>query len=212
VLPHFLRRRAGVLINNNSFGVWVPAPFAAAYSASKFGLRGLSESLRAELSGFPGIHVCDVFPSFIDTPGVQHGANYTGKRLRPAPPLYAAERVATAMSRLALHPRPSVTVGLVARLARLGYALSPALMRWGLNGFLRAYLSRAQSAPGSDGNLFRSTGDGWSVSGGWRSPAQRVLLLGAVAMLAGFSCARLTARRSRPKVDGSHQASRQRLG
>jgi short-subunit dehydrogenase len=32
VLPHFLCRRAGVLINTVSFGGWVPAPFAAAYS------------------------------------------------------------------------------------------------------------------------------------------------------------------------------------
>jgi short-subunit dehydrogenase len=211
VLPHFLRRRTGMLINNNSFGGWVPAPFAAAYSASKFGLRGLSESLRAELSGFPGIHVCDVFPSFIDTPGVQHGANYTGRRLRPAPPLYSADRVATAMLSLAQRPRPSVTVGLVARLARLGYALSPSLTRLILNNFMRAYLSRARSAPGTDGNLFHSTGGGWSVSGGWRSPAKRVVLLGSIAMLAGFACALLTARRP-PVVKASDQTGRQRLG
>ena len=30
VLPHFLERGAGVLINNLSFGAWVPAPFATA--------------------------------------------------------------------------------------------------------------------------------------------------------------------------------------
>jgi short chain dehydrogenase len=29
VLPHFVERGAGVLINNLSFGAWVPAPFAA---------------------------------------------------------------------------------------------------------------------------------------------------------------------------------------
>jgi short-subunit dehydrogenase len=53
VLPHFVERGRGVLINNLSFGAWVPAPFAAAYSASKFGLRGLTEALRAELAFAP---------------------------------------------------------------------------------------------------------------------------------------------------------------
>lgn len=49
-LPHFVARASGVLINNLSFGAWVPAPFAGAYSASKFGLRGLTDALRAEFA------------------------------------------------------------------------------------------------------------------------------------------------------------------
>jgi short-subunit dehydrogenase len=40
LLPHFIERGAGLPINNLSFGAWVPALFAAAYSASKFGLCG----------------------------------------------------------------------------------------------------------------------------------------------------------------------------
>jgi NAD(P)-dependent dehydrogenase (short-subunit alcohol dehydrogenase family) len=116
VLPYFQRQpTGGVLINTISFGGWVPAPFAAAYAASKFGLRGLSDSLRAELGSYPEIHICDVFPSFIDTPGVQHGANYTGRELKPAPPVYAPERVARTMARLARNPRNSATVGAIAR-------------------------------------------------------------------------------------------------
>lgn len=87
-LPHFFARRRGVLINNISFGGWVPAPYAASYAASKYGLRGFSESLSAELAvDWPDIHVCDVFPSFMDTPGIQHGANYTGRKLKPMPPM-----------------------------------------------------------------------------------------------------------------------------
>jgi NAD(P)-dependent dehydrogenase (short-subunit alcohol dehydrogenase family) len=60
VLPHFIERGAGVLINNLSFGAWVPAPFAAAYSASKFGLLGFTDAWRAEFALTPGIHICDV--------------------------------------------------------------------------------------------------------------------------------------------------------
>src|SRR3954465_5281121 len=49
VLPYFKRQGYGTLINNISVGGWFPTPYAVGYSASKFGLRGFSESLRAEL-------------------------------------------------------------------------------------------------------------------------------------------------------------------
>src|SRR5690606_11812847 len=80
-LRHFRKRGRGTLINLISMGGWVPAPYAAAYTASKFGLRGLSESLRAEVSDLPKVHVCDVSPTFVDSPGLRHGANYTGSNI-----------------------------------------------------------------------------------------------------------------------------------
>jgi short-subunit dehydrogenase len=173
-LEHFLRQEeGGVLINNISFGGWVAAPLAAAYSASKFGVRGLSESLRAELSDSPNVHVCDVFPSFIDTPGVQHGANYTGHFLKPAPPVYAAEQVAEKMIRLARHPSTSAaTVGSAATLARIGYAVAPALGRWAMNKVIGGYLSQAAPSEKTSGNLFKPLAAA-AVSGGWRHVALR---------------------------------------
>ena len=183
-LQHFLRQQeGGVLINNISFGGWVAAPLAAAYSASKFGMRGLSESLRAELSDSPNIHVCDVFPSFIDTPGVQHGANYTGRFLKPPPPVYAAEQVAETMLRLARHPSTSAaTVGSVATLARIGYAVAPALGRWAMNKFIGGYLNQAAPSNETSGNLFKSLAP-MAVSGGWRNVALR----GGLRMASRFS-------------------------
>ena len=73
-LPIFLRQKRGILINNISIGGWAPTPFAAAYTASKFGLRGFTSSLRQELAGRRDIHVCGVFPAMIDTPGFVHSA------------------------------------------------------------------------------------------------------------------------------------------
>ncbi len=78
VLPIFLRQNRGILINNISLGGWAPTPFAAAYTASKFGLRGFTSSLRQELAAHPDIHVCGVFPAMVDTPGFVHGANMSG--------------------------------------------------------------------------------------------------------------------------------------
>ena len=103
-LPYFKSQGYGILINNISVGGWFPTPYAAAYTASKFGLRGFSQSLKGELSAFPHIHVCDLFPGFLDTPGMQHAANYTGKALKPAPPVYDSRKVARAVVRLMEHP------------------------------------------------------------------------------------------------------------
>ncbi|HYZ23169.1 MAG TPA: SDR family oxidoreductase, partial [Rhodopila sp.] len=191
-LPVFMRQHSGVLINNISFGGWVPAPFAASYSASKFGLRGLSDALRAELQGWPGIHVCDIVPSFIDTPGVQHGANYTGRQLKPAPPVYAPERVAQAMIHAATQPRDAITVGAVATLARLGYTVAPRLTRWAMFNVISAYLHQASAEPITSGNLFHPQPRADAATGGWRSSIERsaagaVLTAGVVGvcLLAG---------------------------
>ena len=69
VLPHFRERGRGVLVNMVSIGGFVATPYAAAYSASKFALRGFSQSLRGELADLRDVHVCDVYPTFVDTPG-----------------------------------------------------------------------------------------------------------------------------------------------
>ena len=44
-------RGGGVIVNLCSIGSYLPMPFAASYSASKFGLMGFTDALRAELAG-----------------------------------------------------------------------------------------------------------------------------------------------------------------
>jgi NAD(P)-dependent dehydrogenase (short-subunit alcohol dehydrogenase family) len=55
------------IVNTASMAGLVAAPGMAPYSASKFGVVGMSESLNAELAP-QGIHVCAVCPGIIDTP------------------------------------------------------------------------------------------------------------------------------------------------
>lgn len=55
------------IVNTASLAGLVAAPQMAPYSASKFGVVGMSESLNAELAPH-GIHVCAVCPGIIDTP------------------------------------------------------------------------------------------------------------------------------------------------
>lgn len=171
-LPYFQRQKLGVLINVNSLGGFVPAPYAAAYSASKFGLRGFSAALRAELHRWPRIHVCDVFPAFIDTPGLRHAGNYTGHKIRPLPPVYQPEKVAAAIVSLAQRPRSSVTVGASATIARLLYFLLPGLTTWGLAHLTESYLPQAPPQPITDGNVLHEPNFGETVHGGFTSKSR----------------------------------------
>jgi short-subunit dehydrogenase len=172
-LPHFIEQEHGVLINNVSIGGFIPTAYAAAYAASKFGVRAFSNSLRQELKAWPDIHVCAVYPFFMDTPGVQHGANYTGRALQPAPPVYAPEKAAQAIVDLVERPRRQVMVGAVARLAKLEYQIAPPLVEWGLARFTEAYLRRAESSPVTAGNLYDPMPEQAGLHGGWRRPLPR---------------------------------------
>jgi NAD(P)-dependent dehydrogenase (short-subunit alcohol dehydrogenase family) len=167
VLPIFRRQNRGVLINNISLGGWAPAPFAAAYSASKFGLRGFTASLRQELVAYRDIHVCSVFPAMIDTPGFAHGANMSGRRLDPGPLLYQPDDVAAAFIRLVQHPQNEVAVGWPARAGQVSYALAPRLTEAVTGAAFRYLLSRARRADRTEGAVLESASAGISTSGGW---------------------------------------------
>ena len=181
VLPFFLRQGYGVFINMISLGGFAAAPYAAAYSASKFGLKGFSEALRAELSEFPKIHVCDIYPAFVDTPGISHGANYVGRELTAPPPVYDARKVARAIVRTSEHPRDATIVGLAAAVVRLAHFLAPSLSTRLMAWAVKVYFRRAPPIAMTDGNLFKPPVVPGGVDGGLRSPRQRAA--GAVGTL-----------------------------
>jgi short-subunit dehydrogenase len=199
-LPYFLRRRRGILITNISIGGFVPVPFAAAYTASKFGLRGFMASLRQELRHEPGIHVCSVFPATVDTPGYQHGANVSGRRLEISPGLVvlSPEQVAHAMVSLALHPRDELPLGWPTRLAKTAYALAPLTTERATGRFLRAYVRRGEPEPMTNGNLFTPVAAGTGTNGGWRKPPRSRRIGTAIAsglLAASAALATVTALR-----------------
>lgn len=191
--PYFKAQKAGILINTLSLGSWVAQPYAVAYSASKYGLRGLSEALRAELTGLPNIYVCDIYPAVMDTPGFRDGANFTGHALKPPPPVYDPHRVAEAMVACALQPRKSTTVGSAATAARVAHFLVPGFAQ--LYGWLTRFaLGRSPQAETSSGNLFSTCAGQRRVEGGWRQanrPAPFLLIaVGAALLLGGVAIAR----------------------
>ena len=178
-LPVFKRQGNGVLINLLSIGTWVPTPFASSYAASKAGLRGFTESLRAELQDRPDIHVCDVFPSVVDTPGLRHGANHTGHRIEVGGPITSPFEVAEAVASLIRRPRDSAVIGVAAWASRLAAAVAPKPLRWAVGVVMKRGLSIGAKgdgarAEGSAGNLFAAPED-HAVYGGFRKkPAVKI--------------------------------------
>lgn len=70
VLPQMLERRSGHIVNVASAAALVGAPGMSVYSASKFGLRGFSESLAGDVRR-RGVDVTTIYPFFARTPILQ---------------------------------------------------------------------------------------------------------------------------------------------
>lgn len=195
-LPRFRAQGHGTLVNMISVGGWVPAPYAAAYTASKFGLRGLSESLRSEVADLPDVHVCDVVPTFVDTPGLAHAANYTGRTIGSALPMLDPRRVAAAVVSAVARPRSVTWLGAGALPGRVAYAVAPGslarLLRWVADGALR----RARPAAATDGNLYAPSVN-TSVDGGARKRAGTWAATAALLAVAGVASGWWLARRGR---------------
>lgn len=172
VLPYFIKQQEGILINNISIGGFLPVPYGVGYSASKFGIRGFSSALKAELSDWPDIHICDAFPAFLDTPGIQHAANYTGRVIKPAPPVYDPRRVAIAVVKLAQNPKSELMIGSTSVLLRTAAGLFPGLTKGIAKRVIKFYLDNAEETPKTDGNIFNTVNFGNSVYGGWGLPGR----------------------------------------
>jgi len=184
VLPFFKAQEKGILINNISIGGFLPVPYGAGYTAAKFGLRGWSEALKAELTDWPYIYLCDLYPAFLDTPGIQHAGNHTGKVLKPAPPVYDPVRLAQAMVKVAVNPSSNTYVGSVSLLLKFSHAIFPELTTKITGLVMRRYFKSADPIVLTDGNVFNTVDYGMSVHGGFGLPgkpkAHRKYIAGAL--------------------------------
>ena len=71
VLPGMRARKGGLIINVGSMAGLMGVPFQSAYSASKYGIEGYSESLQMEIRGF-GVRVVVVDPGDVRTEITAH--------------------------------------------------------------------------------------------------------------------------------------------
>jgi NAD(P)-dependent dehydrogenase (short-subunit alcohol dehydrogenase family) len=132
-LPILRRQKSGYIVNIGSIGGLVALPYQGLYSASKFALEGLTESLRLEVACL-GVNVVLIEPG-------DHRTSLTGNRLRTAEsqsnPVYR-ERCDRAIARTATDEQAGNAPEAVARLLcrivnrphpRLRYTVGPAPQR-----------------------------------------------------------------------------------
>ncbi len=187
VLPIFLAQDRGTWVNMISLAGFVATPYSAAYSASKFGLRGFSQALRGELSRHPRIHICDVYPTFIDTPGVAHAGNYTGARLKPPPGALPPEAVAKAVVKLARRPHHSTTIGMPTAALKLAQMFVPNLAPAVMNGFLDTWTAKTERGENGSGAIHATAGAADGLTSGWPRPDPRPAIGTAAAVGAGVA-------------------------
>jgi short-subunit dehydrogenase len=123
-----LRAQGGVIINMGSVASDRAIPLLGIYSASKFAVKGYTDTLRMEVeqAGWP-IAVTLVKPASINTPFTEHARNFMRTEPEFAPPVYAPEEVARAILRCAQRPTREVIIGGGGRMTTLAGAIAPRL-------------------------------------------------------------------------------------
>jgi NAD(P)-dependent dehydrogenase (short-subunit alcohol dehydrogenase family) len=139
LLPHFLERHSGMIVNISSIGGLNAIPYQVPYTTSKYAITGLTKSLRAELAP-KGIQVCGIYPSFISTQ-LQERALFRGGSAKTAddryelvnrslqsPFLEKPEDVARAVVKAIRHPQKDIQVG-TAKIWTTVFHLAPQLIQ-----------------------------------------------------------------------------------
>jgi len=210
-LPHLIRQGQGTIINVGSAVGARGTPLLAAYSASKFAVKGFTEALRVELArDHPGIKVVLIMPLSINTPlFTNHARSRLGFVPHPIPPIYEPGAVADTILFAIEHPRAEIYIGPGRPLAILNAAMPGLLDRLML---VRDLVFRAQHTDQADDG--RDTFDApmptetYTTTGQFTAkakptslytrvlehhPATRLALMGA-ALVAGWSLARRLGR------------------
>jgi len=109
VLPHMRRQKQGHIVNVASVVGKLAFPFHGAYSATKFAMIGMTESLRGELDG-SGVTATVVLPGSTRTEFFDAQRTNDGHVSAPTGPQQTAAQVARAIVRSVDHPTPEVNV------------------------------------------------------------------------------------------------------
>jgi NAD(P)-dependent dehydrogenase (short-subunit alcohol dehydrogenase family) len=131
VLPVMRSQRSGYIVNIGSIGGLLAIPYQAIYSASKFALEGLSESLRLEVRPF-GIRVVIIEPGDHKT-GITHNRRLAATSASPYSRAFTAALAKTVHDEQS-GPGPEQVARLLHRIVtqrnpRLRYTVGPAPQR-----------------------------------------------------------------------------------
>ncbi|MCH5597518.1 SDR family oxidoreductase [Niabella ginsengisoli] len=185
VLPVFKKQEEGVLINNISIGGWMPAPYGTAYTASKFGIRGLVEGLQGEVSDYSNIHICAMYPGFQKSAGIEHAANFSGIKLSTPPPAFDPNELAAAMVKVAQRPGEANYPDWFSIIFKNLYQIFPRVIRNSSSALMRQVMKISNKDTNTSGNVLQSSTGNMGIHGKTLLPsAPKVLKL----TLAGIVC------------------------
>jgi short-subunit dehydrogenase len=164
VLPVFKKQNEGILINNVSIGGFMPAPYSAVYSSTKFGIRGMMECLHGEISDFPEIHICNLYPQIQRSTGNMHSAKYSGFDFK-IPPFAADPRdTAAKMVELAKNPRKDLFPDFTSMMMKNLYGLFPKPIINTASAAMRL-LMKVKNAPSDPGNVLEPSSEPHRIYG-----------------------------------------------
>ena len=127
ILPHMRQQGAGQIVNIGSILSVVVAPRNGVYTASKFALLAMTDTLRMELHG-TGIEVISVLPAYTNTPFFEKMYRYgNAARMSPFKGQHPAQ-VARAILRGCAGHKRQVVLTISSRIAIALKRLSPRLL------------------------------------------------------------------------------------
>ncbi len=126
-----MKTRGGTIVNIASVAGKRTWKHLTAYSASKFGLIGFSNSLRRECMYYTyPISIIVVCPPAVDTPFFDNAGYYDYKKDHLGQKLLSAEEVADEIYFAVVHNKREVLVGMRAKILDKLYAFSPRFIEW----------------------------------------------------------------------------------
>lgn len=161
----FKRQDEGILINNVSIGGFMPAPYSAVYSATKYGIRGMMECLQGEISNRSDIHICNLYPQLQNSTGNLHSAKYSGFEMSIPPIASDPRSTAAAMVKLAKHPRKDMFPDFTAAAITTMYRLFPKIVINMASAAVRIKMKSNQDKQNDSGNVLENSKEPLRVYG-----------------------------------------------
>jgi len=179
----FKKQNEGILINNVSIGGFMPAPYSAVYSATKYGIKGMMECLQGEVSNRKHIHICNLYPQLQNSTGNLHSAKYSGFDVKI--PFIASDprETAAAMVDLAQHPKKDTFPDFRAGAITNTYKLFPKLIINSASAALRIKMKLNKNKEEDSGNILTNSKEPLRVYG---NPPAKTTSNTGLAIFAGL--------------------------
>lgn len=195
VLPIFKQQGYGVLINNVSIGGYMPAPYSAVYSATKFGIKGMMECLQGELSDEADIHICNLYPQIQRSTGNMHSAKYSGLEFKVPPFAADPKDTAAQLLSLAIHPKKDKFPDFSSWALKSLHGIFPQLLVNTASAGMRLMMKLKQGEP-TDGNVLKPSEYPHRIYGetALPVPSRKTKITFGIALIVGLSLLLLNKR------------------